>query len=114
MTFSLRDLLALFVLLALALLGWRTYQQTRQDKARLAELRDEIKQLEIEVRLDNPALHQALLHTLDERQPLTAMRERSLAQFDVLRTKYGALEPREADVLSLRGLPSLPDGDGPA
>jgi hypothetical protein len=114
MTFSLRDLLALFVLLALALLGWRTWQQTRLEKARLAELRDEIKQLEIQVRLDNPALHQAMLNTLDEHQPLAGMRQRSLGQFERLRTKYGGLEPRGADVLSLRGLPSLPEGDEPA
>jgi hypothetical protein len=114
MTFSLRDLLALFVLLALALLGWRTSQQARQEKARLVELRKEIEKLEVCMRLDRPDLHQAMLNTLDEMQPLAEMRQRALAQLDLLRSRYGGLEPRGADVLSLRGLPSLPEGEEPA
>jgi hypothetical protein len=114
MTFSLRDLLALVFLAALGLLAWRSGDDARREKLRLAQLQDKIKALEAEVRWDQPALHQAILHTHEEFQPLGAMRERSLAHFDVLREKYSVMEPREANVLSLRGVPSLPPDSGSA
>lgn len=42
------------------------------------------------------------------------MRQRSLTQFELLRQKYSILEEREADVLSLRGIPSLSIDTEPA
>jgi hypothetical protein len=66
------------------------------------------------MRLDQPAVHQAILHTEDELAPLAAMRERSLQQFEKLRDKYSTMEPRKPDVLSLRGVPSLAKDRDPA
>jgi len=114
MTFSIRDLLALIFLLALGLLAWRSDQEAKRAQARVVQLDGEIKSLEAQLRLDHPALHQAILNTRDELAPLEAMRERSLQQFEVLRHKYGNLEPRKPDVLSVRGIPSLAKDASPA
>ena len=114
MTFSIRDLLALIFLFALALLAWRSAEETGRARARARQLDGEIKSLELQLRLDQPALHQEILHTADEQASLAALGERSLKQFETLREKYSALVPREQDVLSLRGVPSLAKDPSPA
>lgn len=114
MTFSLRELLAAVLLCALGLLAWRTWEGAKREHMRLAQVHNEIKSLEASLRLDQPALHRAILHEHDEFNPLSAMRKRSLARFEELRHKYSALEQRGGDVFSIRGLPSLSLGAGPA
>jgi len=115
MRFSIREMLALISLVALGMLAWRTSEDARRDRARLAELRNEIKSLEARVWLDRPALHRAILRTHEEFESLHAMRERSIEHFDLLRQKYSTMEPPpEADVLSIRGIPSLQTDTGPA
>lgn len=113
MTFSLRTLMALVLLAALGMLAWRAADEARRQTRRAAELHGEIKSLEATLRLDQPALHQAMLHTLDEFESLHALRERSLAHFDTLRQKYSTLETRGPDVLSLRSVPALATGGDP-
>lgn len=107
MRFSIKTLLAITFLIALALLAWRTIEDARRDRARLELVKAEVKQLEARVRLDDPELHQVILCTIDEVQPLHVMRERAIAHFDMLREKYSSIEPRGPEVLSIRGLPSM-------
>jgi hypothetical protein len=109
MKFSIRDLMALVLLLALGLLAWRTSNEAKRANAQSEQLGNEIESLEAVLRLDDPAIHQAILHTTDEFESLDQMRERSLAHFESLREKHSAMMPRSADVLSLRSIPSLPD-----
>lgn len=112
MTFSIRDLLALMLLIALGLLAWRTWDDARREKGRLAQVHNEIRSLKAHLRSDQPALHQAILHTRDELKSLDAMRAASLKHFEVLRKKYSTLAPQGDSVFSLRGLPSLATGAG--
>lgn len=112
MQFSIRALLALTFLAVLVMLLWRTRQEAIRDEQRLAKLQNEIKSLELEVRLDQPDLHQAILHAGDEFASLRAMRELALQQFDRLRQKYSTMEPPGAGQLSIRGVPTLRAGTG--
>ena len=113
MRFSIREMLAVMVLVSFGMLAWRASEDARRDKARLAQLQAEIKSIEARLRLDQPALHQAILHEHEEFQPFHAMRERSVEHFDRLRQKYSTLEPPGADVFSIRGIPSLQTDAGP-
>jgi hypothetical protein len=112
--FSIRDLLALVFLAALGLLAWQMSDAVNRDRVRLTLLNSEIKSLEARLRLDNPVLHQAILHSQDELESLAAMRERSLEHFEALRKKYSVIEPRDGAVFSIRGIPSLATDGGPA
>lgn len=115
MRFSIRALLAFTFLVGLALLAWRTLTDVRRNQARAEMLRDEIKSLEVRVRLDDPKLHQSMGHISDEYESLHAMSKRGLAHFDALREKYSTIEPRNGkQVFSLRGIPSLHAEPGPA
>src|SRR5687767_14003666 len=102
MRFSIRQMLALMFLVALGMLAWRTSDDARRDVARLAQIQNEIKSLQVELRLDRPAIHQMLLRTQDEFQPLHAMREPSMQHFNLLRHKYSTMESRGRDVFSMR------------
>ncbi|MCA9145688.1 MAG: hypothetical protein H6821_09795 [Planctomycetaceae bacterium] len=113
MKFSLRTLFAFTFLVALALLAWRMFQDSRRDESRLQLLNAEIKSLEARVRLDDPAIHRVILSKVDELEPLHAMRERAVTHFDVLQEKYSGVEERGSDVLSIRGLPALRRHDEP-
>ena len=75
MRFSIRALLALMFLVALGMFVWRTSVDARRDEARLMQLLAEINSIQASLRQDQPALHQALLHTEEEFQPFRAMRE---------------------------------------
>ena len=114
MRFSIREMLALMFLVSLGMLAWRTSEDAIRDKARLAQLQAEIKSLEARLRLDQPALQQAIMREHEEFQPIHAMRERSVRHFDQLRQKYSTLEPPGGDVFSIRGIPSLKTDTGPA
>lgn len=110
MRFSIREMLALTFLVALGMLAWRVRESAARDEVRLAELQNEVLMLEARLRLDNPRLHQAFLHTFDEHETLRQVRERAVARFDLLRQKYSTMEPRPSDVFSLRCIPSLQTG----
>lgn len=110
MTFSIRALLALTFVIALGIVVWQTGEGVRSNDIQANALRDEIRSLENRVRLDDPDLHQAILHTRDELEPLHEMRKRAVAHFDVLRDKYSRIEPRGPKTLSIRRLPSLQVG----
>jgi hypothetical protein len=101
---------ALTFLVALVLLVWRTQEGTKRDKARVVQLQNDIQSLEVRLWLKRPALHQAILNTHDEYEPIRVLRDRSISQFDVIRQKYSTMESRGAEVLSIRGIPSLQVG----
>jgi hypothetical protein len=112
--FSIRAMLALMFLVSLGMLVWRASEDARRSVARLAQLQSEIKFVEARLRLDQPVLHQAILHTHEEFQPFDAMRQRSIEHFDLLRRKYSSMEPKGTDVFSLREIPSLQTDTRPA
>jgi hypothetical protein len=114
MRFSIRALLALMVLVSLGMLVWRASEDARRDTERVLQLRVEINSLKARFRPDQPALHKAILHEQEEFEPIHAMRERSLEHFDRLRQKYSTLDPKGADVFSIRGIPSLQNDPEPA
>jgi hypothetical protein len=107
MRFSIRALLALMFLAALGMLVWRTFEDAQRDEVRLVQLQTEINAIQVRLRQDQPAIHQAILHTQDEFQPFRAMRERSMEHFEFVRRKYSTMEPKGAGVLSIREIPSL-------
>lgn len=106
MRFTIRDLLGFVVVVALALGVWRLRATRGTETAELYRLQNEITSLEAMVRLDMPGVREALLRTQDEVDGLRASSFVASQQLDVLRAKYGALEPRAPDVLSLRNIPS--------
>jgi hypothetical protein len=114
MRFSIRELLCLAVLAALGMLAYRNHQEAEQEQAKRALLQNEVQSLEARLRQENPALHQAILRSMDESQSLQDARQRAIDHFDLIRQKYSTIEPQGADVLSLRGVPMLPAGNGPA
>lgn len=107
-------MLALTFLVALGLLAWRAWGDRQGDLERLALLDAEIKTLKASVWLDQPVLHQAILHAHEEFKPLQTMRKRSIQHFDLLQQKYSTMESKGADVLSIRGIPSLQVDQEPA
>jgi hypothetical protein len=106
--------MGLVFLAALAMLAWRTADGIRQVQERIAALRSEASALHAVFRGDDPALRRAIIHERDDVPPLEAMRDRALARFDELRTRYGAIEARGGDVVSIRTVPAIADGPGPA
>ena len=114
MRLSIRGLFGLTFLVALGLLVWKTGLETRRDELRMQVLKEEIELSQQGLRLDSPALHQAILRAEDEFDSMAALRERSESHFESLREKYSTMEARGANVLSLRGVPSLKTGAGPA
>jgi hypothetical protein len=114
MRFSIRELLCVAVLAALGMLAYRNHQEAEQAQVKLTLLQNEIQALEASLRQDNPALHQAILRSMDESKSLQDARQRAIDHFALIRQKYSGIEPRGADVLSLSGVPMLPPGNGPA
>jgi hypothetical protein len=114
MRFSIREMLAFTFLVALALLAARICVDAMRDGERLTRLQNETMMLQIGLRTDQPSLHQALLHTQDEIESLRAMRERAIEHFPVILQKYSTIEPRGADVLSIRSIPTLRVADEPS
>jgi hypothetical protein len=107
MTFSIRNLLALVVVAALGIVAWRSHQDAQREQDRLTKLLTEIKSAEQRLSLDNPPLHQAMLITRDEYEAIRKLRKHCDANIELLREKYGSIEPRGPDVLSIRNLPSI-------
>ena len=114
MRFSIRELLCLAVLAALGMLAFRNFEEAIKEQVKLTEVQRIIKSLEGRLRKDDPALHQAIMHSMDENDSLQDARQRAIEHFDLIRQKYGTIEPRGADVVSLRGVPMLQTGNGPA
>lgn len=112
--FSIREMLALTFLAVLAMLVWRSWRDAQFDQARLETLRNEVASLEATARVDHPAVHQAMLNTRDEFEPLQAMRQRAVEHFDLLLRKYSTIDPPPADTLALRIIPTLQVGRDPA
>lgn len=114
MRFSIRTVLGLTFLAALGALAWNTMQHAQRNQAHAQQLRSETQTLEALLHRRDPARHQARLHELDQYEALRAMRAKAIRQFGRLREKYGVVEPRGPDVLSMRNLPSLAADGGPS
>ena len=93
MRFSIRELLCLAVLAALGMLAFRNYEEAIKEQVKLTELHTIIKSLEGRLRKDDPALHQAIMHSMDENDSLQDARRRAVEHFDLIRQKYGTIEP---------------------
>lgn len=110
MRFSIRALLALTFLAVLVMLVWRTARETTRNQEHLTRLQKEIKDLELNVRLNEPALHQAILRSRHEFDSVRELRQRSIEHYESLRQKYSGIETPEAGVLAIRTIPSLQTG----
>ena len=111
MTFSVRNLLALVVVAALSIVAWRSHQDAQRERNRLTKLLTEIESAEQEIKraedrlhLGNPPLHQAIR---DEYEAIRNVRKQCDANIELLREKYGSIEPRSPRVLSIKNLPSM-------
>ncbi len=107
MKFSLRTLCLLVVLMSLAVLAWSTWDGLQRDRTQVAELQRAIDEVGVKLRVNQPALHAALIHSLDEYEPLIALREIANNQTALLREKYSHVEIRDADTVSLREVPTV-------
>lgn len=112
MKFSIRELLAVTLLVVLGMLVWRASRDARRDESRLTRLRSEIEALEAQLRLDDPTLHQVILNRRDEFMSLRSTRQRAVEHFELLRAKYSTMQQPEPGVLAIRGVPSLAAGSG--
>lgn len=74
---------------------------------RLTELHAKIKSTEQRLYVGDPLLHQAFLSSNDEAQALSRLRAKSEAGLESLRQKYGGIQPRGDDVVSIRSLPTI-------
>lgn len=111
MTFSIRNLLALVVVAALGIVAWRSDQEAQREQDRLTKVltkiesaEREIESAEIRLHLDNPPLHQAIR---DEYAAIRKSRKQCDANIELLREKYGRIEPQGPNVVSIRTLPSI-------
>jgi hypothetical protein len=104
MTFSIRNLLTMVVVAALGIVVWRSRQDAQRDQYQLAMLRTEIKRAEDRLHVDNPVLHQA---RRDEYEAIRKLRKQCDANIELLREKYGSIEPRGPRILSIKNLPSM-------
>lgn len=114
MRFSVRAVFVLTFLVALGALAWMTAGRSNRKQAEVQQLRNEVNALRAGLFVDQPARQQAKLREFDEYRSLQVMRDAALEQFDLLHEKYCLLEQREADVLSMRSVPSLPANNGSA
>ena len=78
MRFSIRELLCLAVLAALGMLAYRNYEEATKEQAKLTQLQTTIQSLEARLRKDDPALHQAIMHSMDENGSLQDARQRAV------------------------------------
>ena len=102
-----RNLLALFVLVALALFAWRSHQEVQDQRAQLAQLTAEVESAEQFLHLENPRLHQALLASVDHHDAIHAVREEcETTGMKRLREKYGTIKSFP-DRYSILSLPSM-------
>ena len=102
MTFSIRELLGLGFIVALALVTYRTYTETNKKNLRLMQLRVEMKALEVRLEAAGP-----ISQLEDEFAPLHESQKRAKEHFPRLRKKYSTIETRGPDVFSFRLVPNL-------
>lgn len=109
MTFSIRNLLALVAVAALGMVAWRSHQDAQREQDRLSTLRRQtaIKSAEQNLFSDNPLLHQAMRNTRDEYEAIRKLRIQCDAGIELLREKYGRIEPSGPGIVSIRALPSI-------
>ena len=109
MTFSIRNLLAIVAVAALSMVAWRSHRDVQREQDRLAILRQQaaIKSVQQNLLPDNPFLHQAIRNTTDEYEVIRKLRIQCDAGMELLREKYGRIEPSGPGIVSIRSLPSI-------
>lgn len=107
MRFSIRSLLAVMLLFAISFPLVIGVRQTRHDEALLTQLANEIKNERQSLFLDDPQRLRVGQHQREEYLAIRKLRDKAEQHFQSLQDKYGHLEDRGADVLSLRTVPQL-------
>ena len=110
MRFSIRSLLALTLLVALAALAWKNLVELRRMEAQIEVVRasSQAAQDRIEVQFYSPGYQQRKL----EQDDIAAMALKASRQFRQLEEKYGTLESVDENTFSFRTLPSLQISEG--
>ncbi|QDV47767.1 hypothetical protein Enr13x_76790 [Stieleria neptunia] len=107
MRFSIRSLLAIMLLCGISFPLVSGIRDLRRDEAMRSQLRREIETLRERLALDDPQRQRIKQHQRDELTSVRAIRERAERQFETIQQKYGGIEVRGTDVLSLRTVPQL-------
>ncbi|MCS7468026.1 hypothetical protein NZK35_15335 [Stieleria sp. ICT_E10.1] len=107
MRFSIRSLLAILLLCAISFPLVTGIADLRRDEAMRTQLRVEIETFRERLALDDPQRQRIKQHQRDELTSIRAIREQAERQFESLQQKYGGIEVRGGDVLSLRTIPQL-------
>lgn len=107
MKFTIRSMLLLTTVVALALLIWTKHRQRIDDMQTLTTYLSQIQSLRATLAVDRPRRHQAILAAQDESESSNPIRERAVEHFEYLREKYGKVTPRDPNTVSFRVIPSL-------
>ena len=107
MRFSIRSLLAILLLCAISFPLVSGIADLRRDEEIQMQLRVEIEALRERMALDDPQRQRIKQHQRDELTSIRTMREQAERQFETLQQKYGGIDVRGPDVLSLRTVPQL-------
>ena len=107
MRFSLRSLLAIILLCAIAFPLIIQIGEVRVDEAKRLQMGKEIQILRTQLALDDPARQRVHRHQDDQYASLHQLRDRAEQHFQSLQEKHGRIESRGPDVLSLRSIPQI-------
>lgn len=106
MKISLRGLIVTAMVIAGALLAMSAYNDIRRDHQRMAQLQEEINQLERSLMITNPRRIEILHHELEEFASVQSIRDQAVQHAQLIREKYSHVDARGPDTFSFRSVPS--------
>ncbi len=107
MRFSIREMLALALVAALAMVAWRADNEVKAKQITLEQLASEVDTKEASLLVKSPELHKSMLIVLDEADQMRKARETCEQHVETLIKKYGKIEPAGRDIVSMRTLPTI-------
>ena len=107
MQFSIRSLLAILLLCGILFPLVMGLGQVRRDEAMLRQLANEIDLHRQRLALNDPQRKLIKQHQQEEYASLRSLRDAAETHFVSVQEKYGKIEPRGPNVLSLRTVPQL-------
>lgn len=107
MRFSIRSLLAIMLLCGIVFPLLLGLSQVRREEAMRAQLHNEIQLLRERLALDDPKRKLVKQRQREEYESLRALRDTAEQHFTSIQEKYGKIEARGSDTVSLRTIPQL-------